>query len=611
MAVGWYDNNGEVPQILAESWDGTAWSVILSSSPGNGGQLYGVSCPSSTSCVAVGYYDDETLVESWDGTAWSVVPSPSPGTFSNVLTGVSCTNSTSCLAVGNYSAEPNGGNQTLVESWDGTAWSVVPSPSPGTSDSILTGVSCTSSTSCVAVGYYSNGSANLTLVESWDGAALSVVPSPNPGTFPAGNSLNGVSCTSSTSCVAVGLGNQTLVETWDGTAWFVTPSANQGSQSDLLWGVSCTSSVSCVAVGYYANGSATLTLVEAWDGSTWSITPSPNPSGSGDLYGVSCTSSTNCVAAGVYWNGSDPSQTLIESGYTLTWIIAATSGTPQSTLVNTAFAAPLTATVTDAYGNPVPGAVVSFTAPTGGASGTFANGTTTDTETTNASGVASSTSFSANTTAGSYAVDASVAGLLAPATFSLTNNLGPAASIAATSGTPQSTLVNTAFAAPLTATVTDAYGNPVPGAVVSFTAPTGGASGTFANGTTTDTETTNASGVASSTSFSANTAAGSYAVDASVAGLLAPATFSLTNLSPAPTIKKFSPRKGRPGKEVTITGTNLSGATSVRFNRTLATITTNTATKITTTVPTRATTGKIQVTTAGGTATSRRAFKVT
>jgi hypothetical protein len=65
------------------------------------------------------------------------------------------------------------------------------------------------------------------------------------------------------------------------------------------------------------------------------------------------------------------------------------------------------------------------------------------------------------------------------------------------------------------------------------------------------------------------------------------------------------------GTTVTITGTNLTGATSVKFNGVSATITSNTATQIVTKVPTGATTGPITVTTPSGTATSATNFTVT
>jgi hypothetical protein len=152
-----------------------------------------------------------------------------------------------------------------------------------------------------------------------------------------------------------------------------------------------------------------------------------------------------------------------------------------------------------------------------------------NTATTNASGVATSATFTANGKAGAYTVTATVSGVTAPANFSLTNTAGPAASITATSGTPQSATVNTAFTNPLGATVVDSGGNPVSGVTVTFTAPAQtGASGTFAGGV--DTATTSASGVATSATFTANgTGGGPYTVAATVPGVSTAADFSLTN----------------------------------------------------------------------------------
>ena len=79
---------------------------------------------------------------------------------------------------------------------------------------------------------------------------------------------------------------------------------------------------------------------------------------------------------------------------------------------------------------------------------------------------------------------------------------------------------------------------------------------------------------------------------------------------PPPTVVSFTPAIGKIGTSVTITGTNLTGATVVKFNGTTAAIGTNTAASIATTVPAGATTGPITVTTAGGTDTSSADFTV-
>src|SRR5208283_491586 len=212
--------------------------------------------------------------------------------------------------------------------------------------------------------------------------------------------------------------------------------------------------------------------------------------------------------------------------------ITATSGTPQNATVGTAFLVRLAATV-KSNGSPVNGGAVTFTAPATGASGTFPNGTATETDMTNANGVATSSVFTANSTLGGpYTVTASAPLAPVPASFSLTNTAtGPYAdTITATAGTPQSVPTGTPFAT-LQATVTSPGGAPASGVAVTFTAPATGASGTFAsNSTATEIDTTNANGVATSSVFTANaTAGGPYTVTASAPLASATAGFSLMN----------------------------------------------------------------------------------
>jgi hypothetical protein len=209
--------------------------------------------------------------------------------------------------------------------------------------------------------------------------------------------------------------------------------------------------------------------------------------------------------------------------------ITASAGTPQSATVGAAFSTGLQATVMSA-GTPVSGVTVTFTAPSTGATGNFSGSATAITD---ASGIATAPTFTANGQAGSYTVTASAAGTATPASFSLTNLAGAPAGIAATVGTPQSAALSTAFSTALQTTVKDAGNNPLSGVTVTFTAPATGASARF-SGSATATAVTNASGIATAPALTANGVAGSYTLTASVAGLGTTASFSLTNLSGTP-----------------------------------------------------------------------------
>jgi hypothetical protein len=110
--------------------------------------------------------------------------------------------------------------------------------------------------------------------------------------------------------------------------------------------------------------------------------------------------------------------------------------------------------------------------------------------------------------------------------LTLANSAGAPATVTATQGSGQRTVINTAFLEGLQATVQDASGNPVPGISVTFAAPGSGASGSFAGPATVQ---TNASGVATTPALTANGTTGSYSVIASAAGVSGPASFTLTN----------------------------------------------------------------------------------
>jgi putative Ig domain-containing protein/cutinase len=296
-----------------------SWNIQATPNPsaGSSNVFHGVSCTSPSNCIAVGSYFatisdyPAPLAERWDGSTWTAQSMTDlPGSAG--LEGVSCTSPSSCTAVGSYRS---GGNQwSLAAYWNGAAWSTQATPNPsGGSGYILTGVSCTSAASCTAVGGYFNAAGTwVLLAERWDGSAWSIQDVPNPSSDSA--SFNGVSCASATNCTAVGSYNvytdnggiQALVEHWDGSAWSVqdTPIPPGGSDHPL-YGVSCVSATSCTAVGGYVARGNWQPLAEYWDGNAWSIQAFPAESSGWILYGISCPSAANCTAVGTYGFGYD------------------------------------------------------------------------------------------------------------------------------------------------------------------------------------------------------------------------------------------------------------------------------------------------------------------
>ncbi|WP_421693946.1 beta strand repeat-containing protein [Aestuariivirga sp.] len=207
--------------------------------------------------------------------------------------------------------------------------------------------------------------------------------------------------------------------------------------------------------------------------------------------------------------------------------IAVVQGSSQSTKVGTAFGTALQVVVKDAQGNTVPNLDVSFTAPATGASGTFANGTRTVTVQTNASGIATASTLTANTVTGTFTATATYLGGT-PVNFTLTNTPASGNSLAIDSGSPQTTTITRPFANALAAKVTDSFGNGVAGVTVQFTVPGSGASATLSAGSAV----TNASGIASVTA-TANGTAGTFNATATLASNGATASFALTNVNPA------------------------------------------------------------------------------
>jgi hypothetical protein len=298
---------------LVERWNGTKWAVLTS--PGNVA-AGAVSCPTTTYCTVVGSGSNGPMAERWNGTTWTVQPTPNPASGHRTLYAVSCSSASACTAVGIY-FEKSGGTSPNVERWNGKAWAIQPTPSAhGSALSELLGVSCVSASVCVAVGDYINGSGiDLTLVERWNGSTWAIQPTPNPsGASVAG--FDAASCSSATSCTAVGwyyngtpAGDLTLAEHWNGTLWVLqnTPNPSGDTFNTMLNAVSCPSATACTAGGSFYNGSTSVTLAEGWTGGSWVIQPTSTTPVDAGFSGVSCPSTTMCTAV-----GQDGSKTLAE-----------------------------------------------------------------------------------------------------------------------------------------------------------------------------------------------------------------------------------------------------------------------------------------------------------
>ena len=298
-AVGKTDRGGP----LVEHWDGSHW--LIRPIPGSDISLNAASCVSATACTAVGSRNSTPIAERWDGTKWSL-ESTLAGT--GELFGVSCPSSTSCFAVGNF---PPGATTALVAHWDGTSWTAQRTPDLQTTQLdgttcaagltncavALSRVSCVSDTACTAVGsLYTIGdgpSASKVLVEHWDGTSWSLQSTPDLGPAQHDPGLSAVSCTSATSCIAVGgataNGPSALIERWDGSQWTLEPSDN--TMGGWLYDVSCPSASSCIAIG---SSSDAASLAETWDGVSWTAETVPVPG----LEAISCVPGHVCTAVG-------------------------------------------------------------------------------------------------------------------------------------------------------------------------------------------------------------------------------------------------------------------------------------------------------------------------
>jgi len=302
------------------------WSVISSpNASSRSNRLSGMDSLTANDIWAVGYYQsdpngfEQTLIMRWDGMQWNIVPSPNIGTHNNRLTAVTAIAPNDAWAVGYY-LENDGIYRTSTLRWNGSTWTVVSSPNPGTQSSYLHAVTAVSSNDVWAVGSYSSNSMQRTLQMHWDGATWTVFPG-HPGI----GGLAAIDAFASNDIWAVGTQQtdsniETLTMHWGGTQWITVGSPNPSGQGpDILNGVTVVSSDDIWATGHYRDWMGTdRTLIVRWTGTQWSVVPSPSPGfGYSRLFGVDALSSTDVWAVGARLDYVSTS--LVTQTMTLRW----------------------------------------------------------------------------------------------------------------------------------------------------------------------------------------------------------------------------------------------------------------------------------------------------
>jgi hypothetical protein len=225
------------------------------------------------------------LIEHYNGSAWSLVPSAQPTQIGG-LTDVAALSPTNAWAVGSGRA-PGG---PLVEHYDGTSWAIVPtSLTNGGAPAAMTAVSAND---IWAVGTQPGtaGASPVGLAMHYDGTSWtqSALPAPN---VPAGGlwELSGISAASGGNVWAVGyvssadgLSQHAIVEHFNGTSWSLTQAPDLGANYPIntFNNVAAVSPTNVWAIGQSSPGNQTFaTLVEHFNGTSWTVQPAPSMSG--------------------------------------------------------------------------------------------------------------------------------------------------------------------------------------------------------------------------------------------------------------------------------------------------------------------------------------------
>jgi len=257
-----------------------SWTLVYSANPLDEDVLHGVTAVSATDAWAVGhafdeYGPDRPLIEHWDGTAWTEVVTSLP--VDAILYDAAALASDDVWVIG--SRYVSNTRSPFAAHWDGVYWSSVPVPNPGRPSAELLGVTALAPNDVWAVGWREGAipGQDKTLIEHWNGSSWTVVPSPSTD---LDQQLNEVSGTSATDVWAVGwrrAGKAPLIQHWDGSRWSFVRSFRPKAEFQLA-GVAAMSATDVWAVGFTGQGSGSgRVFVERWDGSGWHPVDGPRP----------------------------------------------------------------------------------------------------------------------------------------------------------------------------------------------------------------------------------------------------------------------------------------------------------------------------------------------
>lgn len=310
------DSNQDATLSFAEHFNGSTWSVVPTPNTGsNFNSFYGVTASQGDAWAVGEYlnykYQDRALVEVWNGKNWAIADNPQPGPMRDMLFGASALSPDDVWVVGDQEGS-NGIFETLAEHWDGTSWSVVPTPDPGTTGNHLYAVDAVGPDDVWAVGQQLGAQApDQGLVEHWDGQAWSVVPT--PASPSASVLLDGVAV-SNGDVWAVGeadspQGGLPLIEGYTNGAWTVANlPPGTGSNWSNLYGVTVADGTVWVAGTYVdptTDNNNVLVLRGDDNGANWSVDPAPNPGSGSNIPGGITSIEGQVWVGGVYDNGGN------------------------------------------------------------------------------------------------------------------------------------------------------------------------------------------------------------------------------------------------------------------------------------------------------------------